>query len=478
MTYNVSRSSLGPKKIIIFSLLLALPIVLLNQIKTDEHLLRAEEVLSSRTFTKETVSTPTTYSESGFLLCDGVAPSEYFRFFYFSTATQNLNDHLVTLQGDALTSTPGTLMNMSMFNGLKAITVIFSGGEGSVLHAKADSALFENYYGGSFATLTSGVELDLNPLSEDLGYLTIVNDSDIPIHIDSIEITYRCSNEVDQYFYADENNELGYARSAHSYLMQEHDQFLLMTNPTETTNNYSQGEYAGYPNKWYRWNGLALKNYRLDDEVLNWGATPFGAMVDDHIVIQTTAMIDPAIFYDSEACFHLAPWIEVGDATHTSLGWIQSYIGSDNYDPIGGINTDRTDTYRGRFFTNYDWDPNYYSEGNGEWAFQDPDTTFVVDDPSTSLRDAYEEINLPFFNIRFVIEGNSYKLFINDFMIFSNDNYFFETYTNQQYTIQQIHLQAVNYGHQGDSEAIPPIELGDPLDPYFYGYTNPQIYVY
>jgi len=75
MTYNVSRSSLGPKKIIIFSLLLALPIVLLSQIKTDEHLLRAEEVLSSRTFTKETVSTPTTYSESGFLLCDGVALS-------------------------------------------------------------------------------------------------------------------------------------------------------------------------------------------------------------------------------------------------------------------------------------------------------------------------------------------------------------------------------------------------------------------
>ncbi len=476
MIKTITRSSSYAKKMIISLLLFALPIVFLSQIKDDAHPLRADPVLASRTFTKESVATPTVYPESGFLLCDGVLPSEQFRFFYFSAAAQSLSTHLVTLQKDSVSGTPGTLMNMSVFNGLSTITVTFSGDGTPELFAKADRGLYEHFETGSYEALTSGVEIDLNPSLQDFGYVTIINDSETPVHIDSIKISYACTNNVDQYFYADENNHLSYARSAYGQLLQEPDQFMLMTNPTATTNNYAQGDYAGHPNKWYRWNGLALQNYRLDGDQLNWGATPFGEMVDDHIVVQMTAMIDPAIFYNDDAYFHLAPWIEIGDETHTSLGWIQSYMGNDNYDPIGGINIERTDTYRGRFFTNFDWNPNYFSEGSGAWAFQNPETTFVVGDPTTSLKDAYASNHLPFFNISFVIEGNSYKLIINDFMIYNSDAYFYETYTDQQYTIQQIHLQAVNYGHQGDPEADPAIALGQPLDPYFYGFTNPQIF--
>lgn len=476
MNNNIFPPSFLKKKAIVFSFLLALPVFLLGQFQADGPLLHAEQTLASRVFTKESVLTPTTYPESGFLLCDGVETPEYFRFFYFSTAVQEFNSHFVTLQKDTVTNTPGTLMNISMFNGLKTIKVNFSGEGTPTLYAKANGSLYEDFQNSSsYFSLTSGLTVDLNPLFDDLGYLTIINDSSIPVHIDSIEINYLCTHEIDQYFYSDESNNLGYARSAYSYLMQEHDQFLLMSNPTETTNNYSQGEYAGHPNKWYRWNGLALKNYQLDGEILNWGATPCGALVDDNIVIQMTAFIDPEIFYDPYAFFHIGPWVEVGDSTHTSLGWIQSYIGNDNYDPIGGINTERTDTYRGRFFTNFDWDPDYYGVGSGDWAFQNPDTTFVVGDPTTSLRDAYESNSLPFFNINFIIQGNSYQLIINNHLVFSSDNYFYETYTNQQYTIQQIHLQAVNYGSEADPEAIPPTELGDPLSAYFYGFTNPQI---
>jgi hypothetical protein len=207
-----------------------------------------------------------------------------------------------------------------------------------------------------------------------------------------------------------------------------------------------------------------LQNYRDDSGTPNWDATPFGTLVHDEIIIQTTAFIDPATFYDPNALFHLAPWVHVGDESHQQVGWIQSYMGSDNYDPLGGVNTERTDTYRGRFFTNYAEHATY------GWGFQDPDTTTIVGDPLTTLREAYEAYNLPFFNIVFHINGNSYSLTINGYEVYDEANYFFEAEEynlDQEYSILQIHLQAVNYGDDDP--------LGAPLSPYYYGFTNPLV---
>ncbi len=459
MNPNVIKTSLGVKKTIIFSLLFALPIIILGQYQSDNHRLRAETFEATRTFTKESVTTPIVYDNSGYLLCDGATNTEQFRFFYYSAAGQDFDDYLVILKADYENMTLGTLMNMSVFNGLTTIRVTFSGGD---LYAQAKPSLFENYDDVLYSTsLISGVAVDLNPDLADYGYVTIVTDSADPVTIESIEICYVCDHEVDSKFYYDDNNESLYARSVYSWVHQEHDMVMLATNPTTTTNNYSQGEYAGHPNKWYRWNGLAMQNYRDDLGIPNWNATPFGALVHDEIIIQMTAFIDSAIFYDEDALFNIGPWINVGDESHNEVGWIQSYMGSDNYDPLGGVNTERTDTYRGRFFTNYAEHTTY------TWGFQDPDATTVVGDAETTLREAFEAYNLPFFNIVFHIQGNAYTLFINGFEVYHEPNYFYEVYTDQQYSIKQIHFQAVNYGDDNP--------LGNPLSPYYYGFTNPTV---
>ncbi len=459
MLENVIKSSFSTKKTIVFSLLFSLPIVMLAHIQTDDRRLRADMFEATRTFTKESVATPTAYDNSGYLLCDGLGVSEHFRFFYYSAAVQDLDNHLVVLQADTDDLILGTLMNMSVFNGVTTIKVTFSGGD---LYALATATLFQEYNNALYSNpLTSGISCDLNPMMQDFGYVTLVTDSLTPVVIDSIEVCYICDHEIDRAFYYDENNEPLYARSIPGWAHQESDMLMLATNPTATTNNYSIGDYAGHPNKWYRWNGLALQNYRDDDGIKNWAATRFGALINDEITIQMTAFVDPGIFYDENESFNIAPWIHIGDESHEDVDWIQSYMGSDNYDPIGGVNVERTDTYRGRFFTNHAEHETY------TWGFQDPDETTVVGNSEVTLREAYEANNLPFFNIVFQIDGNSYSLFINGFEVYNEPNYFFDTYVDQQYSILQIHLQAVNYGTNDP--------LGQPLAPYYYGFTNPIV---
>lgn len=153
--------------------------------------------------------------------------------------------------------------------------------------------------------------------------------------------------------------------------------------------------------------------------------------------------------------------------------WMQSYIGNDNFDPIGGVNLlGRTDTYTGRFFTNF-----ASSDGGVSWGFQDPDETTVVGDATTTLREAYEAINLPFFNVRFVVNLNSYSVYINNFKVYEENEAFYlkANYTDQTYCLETFELQAVNYGDGIDTDGEDPDTIATPLPSYFVAYTNPIV---
>lgn len=403
---------------------------------------------------------------SGNFGLDGASPKSGIRdigdisYFYYSEAAQSSSDLIVLQAKDAVT--PGTLMNLTVINGLKNIKVTFSGTDS--LFINATKTIFEDYSMNPLNALTSGVSF---ALPSDTGYLMILTDSTAGISISDFEICFSCSHEVDAFFASAGNNTVGYARSVPKSYTINHSFILEETNPTATSNNYAHGTDINHPHdySWYRWNGIHLQNASGTIAEPNYDGSPFGNFTSSHFEVQVTAFIDPAVFYDSSKFFCLAPWIHLRGVDHAIINdgdqsYMQSYIGSDNYDPIGGINTDHGSTYRNRFFTNYAWDT-----GAGTWQFQNPDTTTVIGDPATSLREAYERINLPFWNVRFVVNGNDYSVYINGLKTYEEIGAFYETYTDQQYTIHQFCLQAVNYGDG----------VGGLLPSYQFAYSMPQI---
>ena len=98
-----------------------------------------------------------------------------------------------------------------------------------------------------------------------------------------------------------------------------------------------------------------------------------------------------------------------------------------------------------------------------QYIFQNPDTVTVIDDPTTTLREAYEAINLPFFNVVFQISGNTYKIFINGFWVYTDT--ILTTYTDETFSLETFELQAVNYGYAD----------GSPKAGYAVTYSNPVV---
>ena len=395
---------------------------------------------------------------------------------YYSTNSDLTNDSLLVLSAtDA--KMPGVFLNLTVINGLRSVNVEFSGG---TLYAIATETCFERFIPDSEDELTSEVTKTFS--GEKNGYLLIMTNSLSDVTIDSVTIQYYCSNEVDADFvYAPGVNNVTGSRSWAQNVYLEHDAIRFQTNPTETTNNYSSGTYAGHNNYWYRFNGVTPSNYALNGEVHDYTATPHGEFVSDCFEVIITVMVDPTVFYDPAAWYCVAPWVALATEEHAILPdagnyvWMQSYIGNDNFDPIGGLNAlGRTDTYEGRFFTNF------ASGGGGyEWGFQDPDATTVIGDEETTLREAYEAINLPFFNVRFFVYRNSYTLFINGFKVYHEDDAFYlaGNYTGQKYCLERFELQAVNYGDGVDSDGDGPDTIASPRMPGGYGvaYTNPIV---
>ena len=223
------------------------------------------------------------------------------------------------------------------------------------------------------------------------------------------------------------------------------------------------------------------RNYALVGESHDYSATPQGEFVDNVFEIVVSVMVDPTVFYNPSAWYCVAPWVALATSEHGVLPdvgnyvWMQSYIGNDNLDPIGGLNLlGRTDTYSGRFFTNF-------AAGGGgyDYGFLNPDTATVIGDSETTLREAYETINLPFFNVRFFVYQNSYSVYINGFEVYHEENAFYdaENYVDQEYCLESFELQAVNYGDGVDSDGEGPDTIASPLMPGGYGvaYTNPIV---
>jgi hypothetical protein len=402
---------------------------------------------------------------SGFLLIDGQYEHETFRFFYYSIEPQTISQEVIEEEtvdfltnfkllandeGDELI--PGTLLNMTVFNGITSVEVTFTGGQ---LFAVITETQFETHpiYDNEDYEIYSGVPLI--PTTSNGGYLLLMTDSVMePVIITSITVCFSCDHEVDDYFYGDENNEQIEGPSGYGYKYEENDSIFLGTNPTEENNNFSD-----HPED--RWSGVGYHNYRIDydeieeEEVKNFGVTRFGLFSSNHFTIQTTAMIMPDLFYDEEEWFHISPVIHIADDKQDDFSppcYIQTFIGNDNRDPTG----DFDNTFQGRFFANYDYDL-------GE--FLDPETTMVVGSADVTLKDAYEATPLPFFNIVIEVMGNNYSISINNFTIQLEENAFYEVYTGQEVRIESIYLFGVNYG---DTD-------GNPLDMYSFGFTNPII---
>lgn len=395
--------------------------------------------------------------------------------FYYSTNSALTNNNFVVLSAtDA--KTPGVLMNLSVINGLFSIKVTFSGGP---LYAMVTKTFFEDYTPEVENALTSDVNKSLGGGTN--GYLMLMTTSLEDVTIDEITINYSCVHEVDQYFiYDDDNNYHVGARSMATDRFLEHDAIRFTTNPSATTNNYSSGSSGGHANYWYRFNGVSLRNYAMVEGEKRYDLTPKGTFVGNTFDIVISVMVDPSIFYSSDDWYCVAPWVSLATANHEvlpdigSYAYMQSYIGNDNIDPIGGLNpAGRSDTYRGRFFTNY-----ASGAGGYEWGFQNPDTTSILNDPETTLREAYETINLPFFNIRYSVDGNYYAVYINSFKVYEEHEAFYlsTNYTGQGLCIETIELQAVNYGDGVDMDEDGPDTISTPLPGYGVAYANPIVY--
>lgn len=441
----------------------------------------ADPITYFREFDESTGPTSGNTNKNGFI------PNVNMSLYYISESAQSSEDFIRLKAKDG--NTPAILMNFTVANGLKGVAVNYSGGN-APLYALYSATAFENFTPTSSDEILSGEGGLPSADYTNCGYFLLITYSTTDIIIEDLKVYYSCQREIEQDFYYSGNwdgtytlNHYTGARSEGNLFGYEpsQDGFRFMTNPTIDTNNYSIGMTGThtYSDSWYRWNGISMRNYEWDNvlETKDYANTPKGSFVSNHFEVITTVMVDYDIFYNPNAWFHVCPWVSLATANHEvlpdigGLAYMQSYIGNDNYDPIGGIK-DRTDTYRGRFYTNY-----VAGGGGYAWGFSDPDVATVVGDSETTLREAYEAINLPIFNVRYVVNENSFDLYINGFHIHHEDDAFYDepNYTNQEYCIESIEFHGVNYGDGIDSDDEGEDTVATPLDGYLVSYTNPVV---
>ena len=418
---------------------------------------------------------------------NGFIPNINMSLYFISESTQSSEDFIRLKAKD--TSTPAILMNFTVANGLRRVAVNYSGGD-APLYALYSATAFENFITTSADEIPTGEDGLPSADPSNCGYFLLMTYSTTDIVIEDLKVYYYCQREIEGDFYYQGNwegtetlNHYTGARSAGNLFgyKPSQDGLQFMTNPTIDTNNYSIGQTGTHanPDAWYRWNGISMRNYEWDAtlEEKHYSATPKGKFVSNHFEVITTVMVDYDVFYNQDAWFHVCPWVGLATADHQilpdigRLAYMQSYIGNDHYDPIGGIK-DRTDTYRGRFFTNY-----VAGEFPDSYGFADPDVATVIGDSETTLREAYEAINLPIFNVRFAVDGNSFDVYINGFHIYHEDEAFYPAanYTDQEYCIETIEFHGINYGDGVDSDGEGEDTIATPLPGYLVSYTNPLV---
>ena len=304
--------------------------------------------------------------------------------------------------------------------------------------------------------LTSGTEVSV---SGGEAYFVVYTQSTTPVAIESINIEYECNGNIDATMMFNKNTELGGARSNSKRFTKEDSFIELENNPTVNTNNHSTGydtdQDETHPDARYRWNG----RYFTDSGSLGHEFT-FGMTIIGNI----SQVLDETDY------FHYAVWPQFTYAGDSEEPWVQTYIGNDNYEPLGKDGALHpsdpfvNEAYTGRFFTNY----GYYS---GDWVFANPDTELIADG-SMTFRKAYEQYVLPFWYLEFHVYLNGENdawcdIKINGMKVYSS--YIFEDYdtiNTPELTIKTMPLHVVNYG-QDDSEL--------PRDSYVGTFTYPRL---
>ena len=283
------------------------------------------------------------------------------------------------------------------------------------------------------------------------------------------------------------NTTLGGARSLAKKTTLEDSYVELENNPTVNTNNYSRGNHisASHDDSWYRWNG------RYFDKSASLGT---------HFKFGMTVMGEYSRMVDASKNFHYAVWPQFDYGNANDRPWVQTYIGNDNFEPLGRSATLHPeealtyDSYEGRYFGAYDYKTlfrikdssnqvvkdnkgnpyHFYTEAEAQnfidnvllpahpeetytkgtyqdWVFADPDDTNIAGGGYT-LRSAYEKYELPFWFMIFDIyldADNDPKcdIYINGMLVYSDwifDSY--DTVNTPDINIWTMPMHVVNYG--------------------------------
>ena len=392
----------------------------------------------------------------------------------------------------------GMVYNRSAINGFRTLKVNYTGG--TLKYVLSDFLMENMNFNGN--VVTSGVEIAV-PHNE--AYFIIYNDSETKVDIKSMDIGYVCDHSIDDEM-INWNGNMGGARSYAKRTTEEDSFYELENNPTKTTNNYSTGSHGGHNSSWYRFNG----RYLNDSDVLGTEFT-FGMTIAG----EYSKMTDPS------ENFHYGVWPQFDYGNANDRTWIQTYIGNDNYEPLGKDNALRPDdpytkeSYSGRFFTRYGpcaefalWSDSLKNDikdelGNilefssqeaaeayiaahsaelpsdvevyEEWKFLNPDIQTTAGNPTVTLRQAYNAYTLPFWFVKFHVYLDAttkeamVDVFINGFHIYTEqifENY--DTVNTPDIKIYTLPMHVVNYGINAE---------GDPDASYTGVFTKPRLII-
>ncbi len=352
----------------------------------------------------------------------------------------------------------GMIYNRSIINGLTSLKVTYTGDTllyifTSFLMEDVDLIDYEPLVSGNTYTAPAGA-----------GYFVIVRNGSAVATIDEIEITYACQGNLDAEMLYNRTSSLGNARSAAKKVTFSDSYLELENNPTATTNNYSTGSHGGNADSWYRWNGKYFPKSQ------NLGTDFTFAMT---IMGEYSRMIDESKF------FHYNVWPQFGwmngdTNMANNNSYAQIYIGNDNYEPLGKDHALHPsdpyvdESYTGRFFTDYGW-------YNDTWMFANPDTTYLKN--GLTMRQAYEEYNLPFWFVKFHVyldtvdeQANTpvCDIYINNMLIIEQQE-IFDTYdyvNTPTIFINTLPMHLVNYGIDA---------AGTPGESYTGCFTYPRL---
>ena len=346
----------------------------------------------------------------------------------------------------------GLAYNRSIINGFSTFSVTYSG---DPLYVSFTEYLMEDmsFVENDIHRVNSTQIYDVNAEN---GYFVLYTSGSA--HITSLDITYSCDQSLDaSLLYTAGDTTIRNARSVPKSYSFNHDLIDIENKPTKDTCNYSTGKTSGHDKSWYRWNGL-----------------DFGSEKDigTEFSIHTTIIGNISYMADSSKHFHYAVWPMFNQKSKdlSNEGWLMTYIGNDNYEPMGKDDPNRIhkDTlgnysYAGRFFGVYD----YFAEED-DYFFANPDDKHTLDASGKTLREAYETYTLPFWHVEFQVKNNTYKIFINGFCVEEDEIFLGPKYVpGEALYVRRMDFHLVNYGTAPDT----------PDESYTGTFTTPRISV-